>query len=299
MLSIPIPNNYTPVDGFDSYINTTSKELQCTLWKWKVSWIYTLALPHHHYEADLQLARTERDNAKLIDTIALARTLEFVSQGQIEQARGFSGIAQDEQERVQEAAFEPTKWAKQPFNTHGYKEIQMAVFEYVKLITAKHYDNLCMDIDVTQEDCGSQVLVRLDTNLASRSDGTIHDIKSKYAEAVANFDKNDPVKWFGNVLRQQQILHFYCIGTNTIEAMEDAVHRIQAFTGQSSGFSVEIATWRITTAAIKATGNVLRDAVEVRSFEAMLKAYNEKTKRFQANHRPVGGGHFNSLFKAS
>jgi len=108
----------------------------------------------------------------------------------------------------------------------------MAVFEYVKLITAKHYENLCMDIDVTQEDCGSKVLVRLDTNLVSRSDGTIRDIKSKYAEAVANFDENDPVKWFGNVLRQQQVLHFYRIGTNTIEAMEDAVHRIQACTGQ-------------------------------------------------------------------
>jgi len=138
-MSIPIPNNYTPVDGFDSYINTTSKELQCTLRKWKAHWIYTLALPHHHNEADFQLARTERDNAKLVDTFALARTLEFVSQGQIEQARRFSGMAQDEQERAQEAAFEPAKWATKQFNTHGYKEIEMAVFEYRKLITAKHY----------------------------------------------------------------------------------------------------------------------------------------------------------------
>ena len=87
--------------------------------------------------------------------IALARTLEFISQGQIEQARRFSGIAQAEQDRAQEAAFEPAKW-----------------------------------IDVTQEDCGSQALVRLGTNLASRSDSTIRDIKIKYTDAVANFDEN-------------------------------------------------------------------------------------------------------------
>jgi len=30
-MSITIPTNYTPVDGLDPYINTTSKELQCTL----------------------------------------------------------------------------------------------------------------------------------------------------------------------------------------------------------------------------------------------------------------------------
>ena len=53
------------------------------------------------------------------------------------------------------------------------------------------------------------------------------------------------------------------------------MHRIQACTGQSSGFSIEIATWRITTAATKATGTVLTDADEVLSFEAMLRAYNE------------------------
>jgi len=34
---------------------------------------------------------------------------------------------------------------------HGYKEIEMAVFEYIKLITAKHYEHLCMGIHVTQE----------------------------------------------------------------------------------------------------------------------------------------------------
>jgi len=68
-MSIIMPNIYTPVDGFDSYINTTSTELQCTLRKWKASWIWTLALPHHHNEADLQLARIELDNAKLIDTM--------------------------------------------------------------------------------------------------------------------------------------------------------------------------------------------------------------------------------------
>ena len=68
--------------------------------------------------------------------------------------------------------------------------------------------------------------------------------------------------------------------------------------GQSSAFSIEIATWRITTAATKATGTVLTDADEVLSFEAMLRAYNEKIKRFQANNHPAGGGHFKPLFKA-
>ena len=46
------------------------------------------------------------------------------------------------------------------------------------------------------------------------------------------------------------------------------------------------------------TGIVLTDANEVLSFEAMLRAYNEKTKRFQANNHPAGGGHFKDLFKA-
>ena len=73
---------------------------------------------------DLQLATIERDNAKLIDTIALARTLEFISQGQIEQARRFSEIAQEEEDRAQEAVFEPAKWAKKPFNTHGYMDLR-------------------------------------------------------------------------------------------------------------------------------------------------------------------------------
>jgi len=293
-MSIVIPNIYTQVDGFDSYINTTGKELQRTLRKWKASWIYAIALPHHHNEADLQLARIERDNAKLIDTIALTHTLEF----QIQQVRRFSGIAQDEQERAQEAAFKLAKWDKKSFNTHNYKEIEMAVLGYIKLITAKHYEHLCMGINVTQEDCGSQVLVRLDTNLASRSDGTIRDIKTKYVDAVANFDKNKPVQWFGNILRQQQVPQFYRISTTTIKAMEDAVHRIQACIGQSSGFSIEIATWRITIAATKATGTVLTDDDEVLSFDAMLRAYNEKTKRSQANNRPTGGGHFKPLYKA-
>jgi len=149
-----------------------------------------------------------------------------------------------------------------------------------------------------KKDCGSQALVRLDTNLASRSNGTIRDIKTRYADAVANFDENDPVKWFGNVLRQQQVLQFYRIGTTTIKVMEDAGHRIQACTGQSSGFSVEIASWRITTAATKATDPVLTDADEVLNFEAMLRAYTKQNKRFQANNRPAGGGHFTPLFKA-
>ena len=96
----------------------------------------------------------------------------------------------------------------------------MTVFEYIKLITAKHYEHLCMGIDVTQEDCGSQALVRLDTNLASRSDSTIRDIKIKYTDAVANFDENAPVQWFSNILRQQQVLHFYRIGTTAPESKQ-------------------------------------------------------------------------------
>jgi len=86
------------------------------------------------------------------------------------------------------------------------------------------------------------------------SDGTIRDIKIKYADAVANFDENAPLQWFGNILRQQQVLQFYRIGTTAIQAMEDAVHRILACTGQSSGFSIETATWRITTAPSKRLG---------------------------------------------
>mmetsp|Transcript_56492 Transcript_56492/g.82915 ORF Transcript_56492/g.82915 Transcript_56492/m.82915 type:complete len:82 (+) Transcript_56492:122-367(+) len=68
-MSIAIPTNYTSVDGFDSYITTTCTELLGTLRTWDASWLYTLALPHHYNEADLQLARIEHNNAKLIDTI--------------------------------------------------------------------------------------------------------------------------------------------------------------------------------------------------------------------------------------
>jgi len=82
-----------------------------------------------------------------------------------------------------------------PFNAHGYKAIELAVYEYIKLITAKHYlAHLCMGIDVGQEDCGSQALIRLDTKLASRSDGTMCDIKNTYSAAIADFDEADPVK---------------------------------------------------------------------------------------------------------
>jgi len=51
-----------------------------------------------------------------------------------------------------------------------------------------------MGIDVGQEDCGSQALIRLDTKLASRSDGTMCDIKNTYSAAIADFDEADPVK---------------------------------------------------------------------------------------------------------
>jgi len=125
-------------------MNTTCKDLLGTLRRWDASWLYTLALPHHYNlnKVDLQLARIERNNAKLIDTIAEARKTGFISQ--VERAMRISGVVQDEEERAQDAAFEPAKWAKQPYNTHGYKAIEIAVFEYIKLITAKHYQHLCI-----------------------------------------------------------------------------------------------------------------------------------------------------------
>jgi len=80
-MSIAIPTNCIPVDEFDIYINTTCIEIQTTFRKWESSWLYTLALLHHYNEADLQVAHIERDTAKHFDTIAEARTMEFVSQG--------------------------------------------------------------------------------------------------------------------------------------------------------------------------------------------------------------------------
>jgi len=103
----------------------------------------------------VQLARIECNNTKRIDTIAKARIIEFISEGQIMRAKLLGGIAQDDQERAQDAAFEPTKWAKQTYNTHGYKELEIAVFEYIKLLTAKHFQHLCMGISVDHEGCGS------------------------------------------------------------------------------------------------------------------------------------------------
>jgi len=120
-----------------------------------------------------------------------------------------------------------------------------------------------------------------------RSDGTIRDIKTKVADAVANED--DPVKCFGNIPRQQQVLQHYCTGMTTVDAMEDAVHRINTCTGPNSVLSIEIATWRIIRAATKATGTVLTETDEVLSFETLLRNYSEKTKNFQANDRPAGG----------
>ena len=103
----------------------------------------------------MQLACIERNNVKHIDTIAEARTMEFISQGQIMRAKRFSGIAQDDQERAQDAVFEPTKLENQPYNTHGYKELEIAVLEYIKLITAKNHQYLCIGISVDHKDCGS------------------------------------------------------------------------------------------------------------------------------------------------
>jgi len=57
----------------------------------------------------VQLACIERDNAKRIDTITEAQTMHFISQDQIMRAKQFSGVVQDDQERVQDAAFKPTK----------------------------------------------------------------------------------------------------------------------------------------------------------------------------------------------
>jgi len=164
-----------------------------------------------------------------------------------------------------------------------YTEIKMEVFEHIKLITAKYYQHLCMSISVDQD----QVLVRVNNNLASRNNSTICDIKTKFADVVNHFDKSDPVKWFNNVLRQQQVLQYHCTSTATIKAMEDAVNSLQACTGQNSALSVEIATWWITTAATKVTETILTETDEVVNFEAMLRTYNEKTKRFQANDHPT------------
>jgi len=114
---------------------------------------------------DLQVACIERDNAQHLETIVEARTMNFVSQGQITRDRRFNGVDRDEKEREQDAAFESNKWAKQPYNTHGYKAIEIAVFEVIKKITAKHYQHLCMGVSVDHEDCDCQTLEYLDTNL--------------------------------------------------------------------------------------------------------------------------------------
>jgi len=68
--------------------------------------------------------------------------------------------------------------------------------------------------------------------------------------------------------------------------------------GPNSALSVEIATWRITTAATKATGTSQTETDKVLSFEAMLRSYNEKTKDLKANDCHAGGGHFKPPFKA-
>jgi len=73
-MSNPMP----AVAGFDSYIKTTSTDIQTTLRKWRCSWLYILALLHLYNEANVQLACLERDNAKRIDTIAEARAMEFI-----------------------------------------------------------------------------------------------------------------------------------------------------------------------------------------------------------------------------
>jgi len=95
-MSIPMPTNYTPVQGSDSYINLTSTGIQTTLEEWKRSWPYILALLHLYNEADVQLACVERDNAKHTDTITKAQTMHFMSQSKIMRAKQFSGVVQDD-----------------------------------------------------------------------------------------------------------------------------------------------------------------------------------------------------------
>jgi len=63
--------------------------------------------------------------------------------------RRFSGIAQDEEACAADATFEPTKWAKLPINAHGNKAIELAAYEYIKLLTAKRYPHVCMGINCT------------------------------------------------------------------------------------------------------------------------------------------------------
>jgi len=68
--------------------------------------------------------------------------------------------------------------------------------------------------------------------------------------------------------------------------MENAVHRIKACTGPNSVLSIEIATWRITRAATKATGTVLTETDEVLSLETLLKKLQQEIKTFSSQRSP-------------
>jgi len=54
-------------------------------------------------------------------------------------------------------------------------------------------------IHVGQDDYGSQALIRLDTNLVLRSDGTMQDTKNAYCASIADLHETDPVKLFDAV----------------------------------------------------------------------------------------------------
>jgi len=89
------------------------------------------------------------------------------------------------------------------------------------------------------------------------------------------------------------VLHYHT-STSTVEAIEDTTFK--ACTGPNSALSVEIATWRITTAATKSTGTALTETDEVFGFETLFRRYNEKIKRFQADNHPASGRHFKPPF---
>jgi len=90
-------------------------------------------------------------------------------------------------------------------------------------------------IHVGQDDYGSQALIRLDTNLVLRSDGTMQDTKNAYCASIADLHETDPVKLFDAVNK--------CFKTTTrANAMEDAVHPIQECTGQTLALSMKISS---------------------------------------------------------
>ena len=187
--------------------------------------------------------------------------MEYISQGQITRAKRFSGVAQDDKECAQDTVFEPTKLANQPYNTHGYKEIEISVFEY---ICAWASASTTKTVALKRLCVSTPTLLRTATApfaISRLSTSTLLPTLTRMTLSNGS----------GNILRQQQVLLHYRTGTTTVDAIEDAVHRIQACTGPNSALSVEIATWHIMTAATKATGTALTETVKVLSLEALQR----------------------------